>query len=555
MADDIKYDTQTEAQVHQGDRGERGDHIPDISDAIAHRQEAENATALEHQLTIRAALKKYPWACFWSFAVSLVVIMEGYDTILIGSLYGFPAFKKRFGHEVGNTGDYQLEPKWQTAIGMCGSAAGIIGIFLNSIITEKIGHRKTLIGNLFFVIGCIFIVFFATDIRIIFAGEFLVSIPWGVFTVAAPIYASEVAPVALRAYFETWVVMCWGIGQFFAWAVLDSLETNLTNWAWRIPFAVQWVWPVIIIPLIYLAPESPWWLVRKGRIQDAEKAQKRLASSLDDQQIHNAVALMAETTALERQMVEGATYMDCFRGSNLWRTEIATCVYMAEVFVGFALTAYASYFFEQAGLSSAESYKLTLGQGGLNLVMTSLSTLFTANFGRRTIYIGGCAAMATVMFIIGFVALAPPSASVSEVQAAMYMLWFCLYLLTLGPISYTLVSEVSSTRLRSFTVALGRNAYNLINLLSTGVAPFILNPTAGNWKGKSGFLAGGLGVICCIWGIFRLPETKGRTYEELDIMFAKKLKPWKFKGYQVDRQQFVAERVGKSEIEHMETVK
>lgn len=400
---------------------------------------------------------------------------------------------------------------------MCGSAAGIVGIFVNGLITERFGHRKAIIGNLIFLVGCIFIVFFAKDIRMLFAGEFLCSIPWGVFTVAAPVYASEVGPVSLRAYFETFVVLCWGIGQFFAWAVLDSLEGSLSNWSWRIPFAVQWVWPVIIIPLVFFAPESPWWLVRRGRVEDAEKSLRRLTSFDDDQQIHDMVALMVETTALERQMTEGATYLDCFRGPNLWRTEVSCCCYITEVLSGFALTAFANYFFEQAGMSDSESYKLTLGQGGLNLLCTLGSSFFTYHFGRRTIFNFSTGIMCIIMFIVGFISLAPQTPQTAAASAAMYMLWFCLYLLALGPITYIIIGETSSTRLRNFTIAIARNAYNVFCMLSNGTAPVILNPGNDNWKGKSGFLAGGLGFLCCMWGVLRLPESKGRTYEELDV--------------------------------------
>lgn len=63
---------------------------------------------------------------------------------------------------------------------------------------------------------------------------------------------------------------------------------------------------------------------------------------------------------------------------------------------------------------------------------------------------------------------------------------------------------------------------------------YIENPTAGNWKGKAGFLAGGLSLLVWIWAFFRLPETKGRTYEEIDILFQKRVPARKFKRYQVD---------------------
>ncbi|KAJ5194499.1 uncharacterized protein N7498_007937 [Penicillium cinerascens] len=522
-----------------------------VSGWQATSNEAAAATRRETQMGFIASVKQHPKALFWSFAVSLVVIMDGYDTALIGTLQGFPAFKHRFGY-VGKSNDYQVPPRWQTAIGMASPVGNIFGIFINSLVTERVGHKKMLLLSLVILTGFIFIQFFAKNIQQIFAGEILCGLPWGVFTTLAPAYASEVAPASLRAYLETYVVLCWGIGQLISYAVLDSLDSSLSQWAWRIPFGVQWVFPVVIFPLAIFCPESPWWLVRRGRIADAEKSVKRLTSWKDEQEVHDAVALMVETTELERSMTEGATYLDCFRGSNLWRTEISCCAWVSQVLVGFALTWYQAYFFEQAGLSTSKSYKLTVGQGGLNVFCTLLSCFVTHRFGRRTNFIAGCLMMATVMFIIGFLSIPTKSANIAAAQAAMYMLWFCLYLLTIGPTVFIIIGETSSTRLRSHTIALARNAYNVFGILSSATAPIILNPDADNWKGKSGFLAGGLGLICALWGFFRLPDCKGRTYEELDIMFSKNLKASQFKSYQIDRQQFISEKLAEVEVEHVE---
>jgi MFS transporter, SP family, general alpha glucoside:H+ symporter len=82
--------------------------------------------------------------------------------------------------------------------------------------------------------------------------------------------------------------------------------------------------------------------------------------------------------------------------------------------------------------------------------------------------------------------------------------------------------EVSSTRLRSKTIALARGTYLIGNIINAAVAPYILNPTSGNWKGKTGFLTAGLTILSLIWAYFRLPETGQRTFEELDILFAEK---------------------------------
>jgi SP family general alpha glucoside:H+ symporter-like MFS transporter len=493
----------------------------------------------------------YPQACFWACVVSLVYIMDGYDTALMGTLFAFPNFQERFGiPQVHKPGSFQIQAKWQTALGLASPLGNIVGIFVNSYMTERIGHKRAVLVTQFFLTGFIFISFFAPSVEVLFVGQLLCGFAWGVFYTLAPAYASEVTPVVLRAYLETFVVLCSGIGQLISYGVLDGLLGNTTIWAWRIPFAVQWVWTIIIVPLVALAPESPWWLVRKGRLEDAVKSMKRLSSTQDETQIRNALALMVETTELERGMTEGASYIDCFRGDNLWRTEIGCVVWLSQVLVGFGITSYATYFFEQAGLKSADAYKLTVGQGGLHFVAVALSVFITARYGRRSIYIVGCLIMAATMFVIGFMAIPSQTQGLGYGSAAVYYVWYATYEATIGPIAYIVVSEVSSTRLRSNSIALGRNAYNVINIAATCVVPYLLNPNANDWRGKAAFLAAGFGIGCAVWGWFRLPELKDRTFEELDILFSKRLRARDFATYEFNREVEVEAKL--AEIEHHE---
>lgn len=73
--------------------------------------------------------------------------------------------------------------------------------------------------------------------------------------------------------------------------------------------------------------------------------------------------------------------------------------------------------------------------------------------------------------------------------------------------------------LRQKTIALARNAFNISDIMSSAVSPFLLNPTAANIKGKSAWMSVGFCILYIIWSYYRFPETKGRTFEELDILF------------------------------------
>lgn len=106
--------------------------------------------------------------------------------------------------------------------------------------------------------------------------------------------------------------------------MLRGLLSRTDDWGWRIPYALQWVWPIPLLVIAFLCPESPWWLVRKGRTADARRSLERLTSKsqLNATDLDNTIAMMEHTIAMENDMTTGASYLDCFRGTNLRRTEI-----------------------------------------------------------------------------------------------------------------------------------------------------------------------------------------------------------------------------------------
>lgn len=113
-------------------------------------------------------------------------------------------------------------------------------------------------------------------------------------------------------------------GNLLATGVVRGTLNIPNDYAWRIPYAIQWFWPIPLLAVAILAPESPYWLVRKGRISDAQRAVGRLTSSRAghfDQEKH--VALIVHTNELEKNMAAGTEWLDLFRGTNRRRTMIA----------------------------------------------------------------------------------------------------------------------------------------------------------------------------------------------------------------------------------------
>ena len=126
--------------------------------------------------------------------------------------------------------------------------------------------------------------------------------------------------------------------------------------------------------LVTLAPESPWWLVRHGHIDRAKNVINRLAArgAVDSD---NTVAMMKRTIDIEAESRAGSSYLGCFRGANLRRTEIACVAWAVTIWSGSSFANHPSYFFVQAGMTPQQAISMDLGIRGVAFVATGLPWL------------------------------------------------------------------------------------------------------------------------------------------------------------------------------------
>lgn len=509
-----------------------------ISKFLDISNDAKQRECQEKNMSLKEGLTTFPKAAMWSIILSTAIIMEGYDTNLLGSLYAFPAFAKQYGQYFEDQDKYEIPAKWQTMLAMCANLGEIIGLFLAGIIADRIGYRYTLIGALFLVSCFIFIVFFSSSLGTLITGELLLGIPWGAFQTLTVTYASEVCPLVLRVYLTTYVNMCWVFGQLISSGILKVFSGSTESYAYKIPFSIQWIWPLPIAIGIYLAPESPWWLVRRGRNDDAKKSLSRLMSQspkLPDKSIVASAMLrnIQITLESEHSKTKNKSYLDCFKGKNLRRTRIAAFAWMIQNCTGSSLMGYSTYFYEQAGLSVSDAFSFSIAQYLFGIIGTIGSWFLSQKLGRFDIYFGGlCINFCVLMIVGGLGCSSSPEAAWGV--GFMLLIFTFVYDLTIGPICYCLVAEIPSTILRTKTVVLARNLYNITGVIVAVITPYMLNPTAWNWKAKTGFFWGSLAFISAIWAWFELPETKGKTFAELDALFAANYSARDFKYAEID---------------------
>jgi SP family general alpha glucoside:H+ symporter-like MFS transporter len=506
-----------------------------VEDLAQLTQAAITATKLEHSMTFREAFRAYTKAILFSFGICLAIIMEGYDIGLLSSFYGLPQFREKYGHKLPD-GDYQLSAAWQSSTSAISSVGSIMGLMFVGWLVDRVGYRFALFSGLAAITGAIFVVFFARNIVMLFFGELLCGIPWGMFQGLASAYAADLAPLTLRPLLTSYINLCWAMGQFLSTGVLKAVLGRSDQWAYRIPFAVQWLWPIPISLAVLFAPESPWWLMRKGRREDARRALRKMASQhVTETQLDNAVDLMYLTDEHEKLVVAGTSYLDLFKGTNLRRTEISAVTWICQVTCGIWFSSNIIYFMEQAGFDAAKAFNFGLGVNAISCLGTISSWFITPHVGRCTLYVSGLAAMLATELIVGFMYIpSNPSSSTGWAAGAILILNVLAFFVTVGPVCYIIVPEVPSVRLRNKTVVFSRACYDAFALMANYVNTPILNPTAWNLKGKGGFVWGAFCVLSLLWAFFRLPETKGRTPAELDVLFENKTRTRDFKKMRVD---------------------
>lgn len=316
---------------------------------------------------------------------------------------------------------------------------------------------------------------------------------------------------------------------------MKGTNTIDSPWAYRIPIATQWALPMFMLSLVYFCPDPPYWLCRKGRHEDAARSLKRFATNEVDTTL--TLANVLETLRLEESSKQDRpNYLDCFRGTDLRRLIICMMAYNMQALTGNMLfISYAVYFFELAGLDSANAFSMNLGLTALGFLGTCAAWPLLSYVGRRPAYLFGTIGLATIMFLIGAIDFAPRASSAPTwAQCSLMLLANLIYDITIGPLCYVMLAEVPTARLRGLTIALATVSVQIVSIIFAVAIPYAMNKDEGDWRGKVGFIFCGTGCLCTIYCFFFMPETRNRTFEELDVLFERKVSSREFCTYRFD---------------------
>ena len=275
----------------------------------------------------------------------------------------------------------------------------------------------------------------------------------------------------------------------------------------------------------------------KGREDAALRALHKLGYTVDTGADRQRLENIKVTLEQVRNETDGASWAECFRASNLRRTLVAMAPVMAQQFSGinFAVS-YSTYYAETAGYTTQMAFKLQITQQVISMVGNVMSWYLVDRIGRRPLTVYGLSFLTILLWVMGGLAV---GGSKDELRGAVAMiLIYCwAYNVCIGATAFVCLTEVATARLRVKTAALGYAASNIVSVCWYFVLPVMFNPNQANLGGKIGFIYGGFSIIVVALLYFYLPETRFRTYEELDEMFAKKVPARMFLSYVTNTEQ------------------
>jgi len=283
-----------------------------------------------HTLSYWQTFRRDPKLLFWIFVMIWTLITRGFENQSSGSVISIPDFKERFG-VADAEGQYFVETTWQSALNGGANGAAIVGAFLASYTADIFGVKPVVLAFAALNMISVGVEFATTSIGMFLAGKLLNFVAIGAFLNLCTAYVADVSPLAIRSTCIGFCNLAQCIGPFISAIMSNSTSTWDNAWSWKALICAQWAFCGISFIALWFLPESPTFLVRVNKIGLAKKSLERMYSDPADAEGHLEL-IQATLAGAEAQ--QEATYLECFRGTNLRRTLIAIMVFQSESFSG-----------------------------------------------------------------------------------------------------------------------------------------------------------------------------------------------------------------------------
>ncbi|KAK4477093.1 hypothetical protein RD792_016301 [Penstemon davidsonii] len=464
---------------------------------------------------------KYALAC--AFLASMTSILLGYD---IGVMSGAIIYIQR---------DLKItEVQKEVVMGIL-NVYSLLGSAAAGRTSDWIGRRYTIIlaGVIFFA-GAL-LMGFATNYAFLMVGRFVAGIGVGYALMIAPVYTAEVSPASARGFLTSFPEVFINFGILLGYVSNFAFSKLPTNLGWRFMLGIGAVPPVFIALGVLAMPESPRWLVMQGRLGDAKRVLDKTSDSLEESKLRLS-EIKSAAGIPEHCTDDVVTVSKKHHGEGVWRdllvrpTPAVRHILMCAVGIHFfqqasgidSVVLYSPTIFGIAGIQNdTDKLLVTMAVGFTKTIFILVATFLLDKIGRRPLLLSSVAGMilsltglAIGLFIIkGSDHRVVWAIALCITAVLSYVAFFSI---GMGPITWVYSSEIFPLKLRAQGCSMGV----AINRVTSGVITmtFISLYNAISLGGAF-FLYAGVAVVAWVFFYTLLPETQGRTLEEMETLF------------------------------------
>ncbi|CAB4253046.1 sugar porter family MFS transporter [Maudiozyma barnettii] len=485
-------------------------------------------------------LPKKPASAYTSVAIICLMVafggfIFGWDT---GTISGFVAqtdFKRRFGQLNSNDEPYLSKVRTGLMVSIFCIGCAIGGIAFSKL-GDTYGRRIALvIVTVVYIVGLIISIASIDKWYQYFIGRIISGMGVGGIAIYSPLLISEVSPKHIRGTLISCFQLMITLGIFLGYCTNYGTKTYSNSVQWRVPLGLGFAWALFMVAAMFMVPESPRYLIEKGRIEEAMRSvAKSNRVTVEDPAVQAEVDLLAAGIESEKAAGE-ASWGELFStdGKILQRLIMGIMLQSLQQLTG------ANYFFYYGttifkSIGLEDSFQTSIIIGIVNFASTFVGIYFVERFGRRRCLLWGAVGMICCFVVfasVGVTKLWPEGAKhkdISSKGAGNCMICFtCFFIFcfstTWAPIAYVIIAESFPLRVKAKCMSISVAANWMWNFLLGFFTPFITNAINFYY----GYVFMGCLVFAWFYVFFFVPETKGLSLEEVNTMWIEGVLPWK----------------------------
>lgn len=411
------------------------------------------------------------------------------------------------------------------------NASSLLGSLASGKTSDYIGRRYTLVlAATTFLIGAL-LMGLAPSYPFLLAGRVIAGFGVGYSLMIAPVYTAELSPAMTRGFLtslpEVFIVSGILVGYIINYALSDLPQP--INWRLMLGLAAV---PSLLMGFgVIVMPESPRWLVMQGRLDEAKRVLIKVSDSTEEAEFR-----LGEITKAAADLGHSGSSSTNWRGKGVWKelllnpTRPVRRMLIAAIGINFFMQAsgndaviyYSPEVFKAAGIhKKRQLFGVNVVMGIAKAACALLSALYLDRFGRRPLLLLGTAGMALSLIVLGTGSKFLEHSTSKPVWAIVICIisvctFVSFFSIGLGPITWVYSSEIFPLRLR----AQGSGLAISVNRVVSGVlAMSFLTISMKITFGGMFFVLAGIMVVATVFFYFIMPETKGKTLEEIEALF------------------------------------